>query len=461
MTETTYFHDIQVGQRFPLTVKRLGINGEGIGYYKRTIVFVTGALPDEVIVAEVTAIAPKFVNAKIHSLREKSAQRVAPRDPDYYGQIADTELEHLSYPAQLAFKVDVIRQALEKFKPRDYQQYDLRPTIKLETPYEYRYQAKFQVRKVNDHVAAGLFREPSHELIDLTNFNIQRPATMQAIRYTVQLLEELAVPIYDEQQNSGIIKAMAVRESFSTGHLQLTFITNSRKLPHKRELLSRIQADLPQVTSIMQNVDQKQLAAMENLILFGNDYLTETSANLAYRVSALTLLPTNPPQTEKLIALVQTALQLAPHESLVDAYCGSGIFGLALAHIASEVRGIDPLPNAINTAQQNAALNQIENTHYQVGKPETILTEWAAADFTPDALLVTPPRTGLDQPLLHAILASRPQKFVYVSCNPATLARDLVTLSEAYSVDYIQSIDLNPQTAQITAVVRFKKNKLY
>ncbi len=167
MSEVTYFHDIQVGQRFPLTIKRLGINGEGIGYYKRTIAFVTGALPEEVIVAEVTAIAPKFVNAKIHTIRQKSAQRVEPRDADYYGHVGGIELEHLSYPGQLAFKVDVIRQSLEKFKPRGYQDCDLRPTIGMADPHGYRNKAQFQVREIDGHVAAGLYHEHSHQLVDL------------------------------------------------------------------------------------------------------------------------------------------------------------------------------------------------------------------------------------------------------------------------------------------------------
>ncbi|EJN56605.1 23S rRNA (uracil(1939)-C(5))-methyltransferase RlmD [Loigolactobacillus coryniformis] len=464
MPEVTYFHDIQVGQRFPLTIKRLGINGEGIGYYKRTIVFVKGALPDEVIVAEVTATAPKYVNAKIHTLRKKSPQRVEPRDADYYGHVGGIELEHLSYPAQLAFKVDVIRQSLEKFKPRGYQHYKLRPTIGMAEPYEYRDKAQFQVRELNGHVAAGLYQEHSHQLVDLKTFSTQRPATMQVIRYVVALLEELKVPIYNEEQNSGIVKTLVVRESFSTGHLQLTFITNSRKLPHKRELLSRIHTKMPQITSIMQNLNQGRTSLIwgeETFNLAGDDYITETLSGLTFKLSARAFFQLNPAQTAKMYALAREALQLAPHESLVDAYCGVGTIGLSLADTASEVRGMDIVPAAIADAQENANLNHIDNAKYEVGKAEELLPQWLAAGFAPDALVVDPPRTGLDQALLHAILDSRPQKFVYISCNPSTLARDLVRLSEVYAVDYIQSIDMFPQTARVEAVVRLEKRNIY
>ncbi|ATO54706.1 RNA methyltransferase [Loigolactobacillus coryniformis subsp. coryniformis] len=464
MPEITYFHDIQVGQRFPLTIKRLGINGEGIGYYKRTIVFVKGALPDEVIVVEVTATAPKYVNAKIHTLRKKSPQRVEPRDADYYGHVGGIELEHLSYPAQLAFKVDVIRQSLEKFKPRGYQHYKLLPTIGMAEPYEYRNKAQFQVRELNGHVAAGLYQEHSHQLVDLKTFSTQRPATMQVIRYVVALLEELKVPIYNEEQNSGIVKTLVVRESFSTGHLQLTFITNSRKLPHKRELLSRIHTKMPQITSIMQNLNQGRTSLIwgeETFNLAGDDYITETLSGLTFKLSARAFFQLNPAQTAKMYALAREALQLAPHESLVDAYCGVGTIGLSLADTASEVRGMDIVPAAIADAQENANLNHIDNAKYEVGKAEELLPQWLAAGFAPDALVVDPPRTGLDQALLHAILDSRPQKFVYISCNPSTLARDLVRLSEVYAVDYIQSIDMFPQTARVEAVVRLEKRNIY
>jgi len=464
MPEITYFHDIQVGQRFPLTIKRLGINGEGIGYYKRTIVFVKGALPDEVIVAEVTATAPKYVNAKIHTLRKKSPQRVEPRDADYYGHVGGIELEHLSYPAQLAFKVDVIRQSLEKFKPRGYQHYKLCPTIGMAEPYEYRDKAQFQVRELNGHVAAGLYQEHSHQLVDLKTFSTQRPATMQVIRYVVALLEELKVPIYNEEQNSGIVKTLVVRESFSTGHLQLTFITNSRKLPHKRELLSRIHTKMPQITSIMQNLNQGRTSLIwgeETFNLAGDDYITETLSGLTFKLSARAFFQLNPAQTAKMYALAREALQLAPHESLVDGYCGVGTISLSLADTASEVRGMDIVPAAIADAQENANLNHIDNAKYEVGKAEELLPQWLAAGFAPDALVVDPPRTGLDQALLHAILDSRPQKFVYISCNPSTLARDLVRLSEVYAVDYIQSIDMFPQTARVEAVVRLEKRNIY
>ena len=242
--------DITLGQRFPLTIKRLGINGEGIGYYKHVITFVKGALPGEVIVAEVTTVHPRYLEAKIRKIRKFSPDRVDPRD-DYAGEVGGFELEHLDYPAQLKFKQDLIRQALEKYQPAGFRQYDIRPTIGMADPYEYRNKAQFQVRLIDGHVAAGLYKENSHDLVDLPTCSVQMPVTMTVMRAVVKWLEELAVPIYDEEHNSGIVKTVVVRAAAATGEVQLVFVTNTPKFPKKHQLLKKIADNLPMVVSVM------------------------------------------------------------------------------------------------------------------------------------------------------------------------------------------------------------------
>ncbi|MDA5388118.1 23S rRNA (uracil(1939)-C(5))-methyltransferase RlmD [Loigolactobacillus backii] len=466
MANSNYEHgtsNIEIGQRFPLTIKRLGINGEGIGYYKHTVVFVQGALPDEVVVAEVVATAPHFITAKIHKIRQQSPARVTPRD-EQYGDVGGIELEHLAYPEQLKFKADVIQQALEKFRPQGYKNYDVRPTIGMDDPYEYRNKAQFQVRQLNGHVAAGLYRKNSHDLVDLPTFSTQRPAIMTTMRYLVNLIEQLAIPVYDETAKSGIIKTIAIRESITTGHLQVTLITNTPKLPKKHALLTAIAADLPEVTSVMQNINPGETSLIwgeETRHLAGDTYLTETINGYTFKLSARAFFQLNTKQTEKLYQLAEQALNLSQHETLIDAYCGVGTLGISLADTASEVRGMDTIPEAIADAKENAELNQVTNAHYEVGKAEELLPQWLREGFEPDALIVDPPRTGLDNQLRQAILDSRPEKFVYISCNPSTLARDLVSLVKDYRVDYIQSIDMFPQTARVEAVVKFSKRQLY
>lgn len=253
--KTSVQDTIEIGQRIPLTIKRLGINGEGIGYFKHTICFVKGALPDEVVTATVTTVHPRYMTAELHTIREKSKNRVEPRDA-YADEVGGFELEHLAYPAQLEFKRDVVRQALEKYRPAGHQYYKLLPTIGMDNPYEYRNKAQFQIRKLDGKVAAGLYKEGSHDLVDLPTCSVQHPLTMKIMRRVVALLDELDVPIYDEEHGSGIVKTIVVRVAVATNEAQLVFITNSTKLPHKREMIAELQKDFLEIVSYMQNVNK-------------------------------------------------------------------------------------------------------------------------------------------------------------------------------------------------------------
>ncbi|KRK34425.1 23S rRNA (uracil(1939)-C(5))-methyltransferase RlmD [Loigolactobacillus bifermentans] len=455
-----YQHHIKRGQKMTLTIKRLGINGEGIGYFKRTIVFVPEALPGEVITAEVTDLAPRFVTAKLTSIRQRSPHRVTPADADYFGIVGGIELEHLDYPGQLAFKADLVQQSLTKFKPRGYQHYTIKPTIGMTEPYAYRNKAQFQVRREHGQVMAGLYRPNSHDLVDLATFKTQRPLTMAVMRQLVAALQKFDVSIFDERQHHGALKTIAIRESFANETLQVTFITTGPELPHQTELLMFIATHCPAVVSVMHNINPGRTSRIwgrETRHLAGETHLIETINGLNFALSAPAFFQLNPIQTAKLYALAQTALALAPQENVVDAYCGVGTVGLPLAQVAGEVRGMDIIPAAIEDAKQNAKLNHIANVHYEVGAAETILPQWLAQGFQLDALIVDPPRLGLADTLRQTILKYKPKKFVYISCNPATLARDLVDLTKVYQVDYLQPLDMFPQTARVEVLVKLTR----
>lgn len=451
---------VEVGQRFPLTIKRMGINGEGIGYYKRMTVFIPGALTDEEVVAEVTSVATRYLRAKVHRIRKTSPHRVEPRD-SYADQVGGFELEHLDYPAQLRFKRDVVAQALERYQPEGYRHYDLRPTLGMDDPYAYRNKAQFQVRRnAEGQVEAGLYAERSHDLVDLPTCSVQMPVTMHVMRAVVGMLQDLDMPIYDEEQGSGIVKTLVVRAAAHTDDVQLVFITNSPKLPHKHDLLTRIAAELPEVTSVMQNVNPGKTSLVwgdDTRHLAGATAITEKIDGLAFKLSARAFLQLNPYQMEVLYAEAKRALNLQPGENVVDAYSGIGTIGLSLANVAEEVRGMEVIPEAVADSNENAAANGITNAHYELGTAEELLPKWVMAGFHPDAIVVDPPRTGLDATLIETILAVRPTKLVYVSCNPSTLAKDLVELAHDYHVDYIQSVDMMPQTARCEAVVKLSR----
>ena len=448
--------EVKIGDRFPLTIRRLGVNGHGIGYYKHKVCFVPGALPGEVVVAEVIRIHPRFLEAKIHRIRKRSKHRVTPKDS--YADIAGGfELEDLAYPQQLAFKRQVVIDSLEKFKPYGYRNYEVWKTIAAPEEYHYRNKAQFQVRMIDGHVAAGLYKPNSHDLVDMQECAVQMPRTMKVVRTVVKLIEELKIPVYEEEHNSGIIKTIVVRESWTTGELQLTFITNTPKLIHKRQLLAGIAEQLPEVVSVMQNVnagDTPLVWGDQMIHLAGKETISESLMGLDFELSARSFLQLNPEQTEVLYEQAADALELDKGDTLIDAYAGIGTIGLSLAPRVKEVRGMEIIPEAVADANTNAKLNGIDNAHYEVGKAEELMPKWLDEGLTFDALVVDPPRAGLDDELIKQILKVKPRKFVYISCGMASLARNLRRLTSVYHVDYIQPIDMMPQTARCEAVVK-------
>nr|WP_225429713.1 23S rRNA (uracil(1939)-C(5))-methyltransferase RlmD [Lentilactobacillus parafarraginis] len=450
---------VEQGEQLKLTIKRLGINGEGIGYYERKLVFVPGALPTERVIVNVVEDMSNFIRAELVEILTKSADRIDPVD-DYANDVGGFELENLAYAKQLEFKRDVISDSLEKYQPAGYRKYKLLPTIGMDDPVHYRNKATFQIRNDGDKIIAGLYKHRSHTVVDLKTAALQYPLTMKVMRAVVAMIDDLKIPAYDEEKNAGIIKTVVVRAATATDEVQVTFITQSKKLLKKHQLLERIAAELPEVVSVMQNVNPGKTPMVwgdETLHLAGKDKITEVLNGLKFDLSARAFLQVNPQMTEVLYKEAFKALELTGKEKLIDAYSGVGTIGLSVANQVREVRGMDTIKDAVDDANSNAMKNGIMNAIYETGEAEKLIPEWIDAGWNPTALIVDPPRTGLADSLLDTILNVAPKKFVYISCNPSTLARDLVKLTRKYNVDYIQSVDLMPQTSRCECVVKFNK----
>jgi 23S rRNA (uracil-5-)-methyltransferase RumA len=288
----------------------------------------------------------------------------------------------------------------------------------------------------------------------------QHPATLKVVRTVRDILADMQLSIYDERRNRGSIKTLIARVSESTGDVQLTIVTNGRSLPDSDELIARIHAELPEVVSIHQNInrgDSSLIWGDDTRQIWGEDYITEDINGKTFKLSPRAFLQLNPRQTQRLYQETIKALDLTKADKLIDAYSGVGTIGISLADHAGEVRGMDTIPESIDDATENVIDNAVDNATYYVGAAEELIPQWADEGWIADALVVDPPRTGLDGALRQTILATKPDKFVYVSCNASTLARDLVDLAKVYRVDYIQSIDMFPQTARWEGIVKFTK----
>ncbi|MFK9094008.1 23S rRNA (uracil(1939)-C(5))-methyltransferase RlmD [Bacillus salipaludis] len=445
---------IQLNQTFPLTIKRLGINGEGVGYFKKQVVFVPGALPGEEVVVEATKINPKFAEAKIKKIRIKSAHRVKPLCP-VYDQCGGCQLQHLQYDQQLKEKRDIVIQSLERHTKLSLDKLDIRETIGMEDPWGYRNKSSFQVGQKDGKVLAGLYGLNSHQLINIDQCAVQHSQTNEATLKVKRILEDLQIPIYNEKTRKGIVRTIVTRVGVQSGELQIVLITTKKELPKKELIIEEIQKQLPNVKSVVQNINGEKTSLIfgaETVKLAGEDFIQETLGDLQFELSARTFFQLNPVQTIKLYNEVKKAAALTGKEKVVDAYCGVGTIGLWLADQAVEVRGMDVIPESIEDAKKNAKRHGFTNTKYVPGKAEEVLPKWVKKGWKPDVIVVDPPRTGLDNQLIQTILQVKPEKLIYVSCNPSTLAKDIQTLSSEYDVKYIQPVDMFPQTAHVECV---------
>ena len=438
-----------------ITVKRLGINGEGIGYYRKKIIFIPGALPSEVVVAKIIKEYPRYIDAELVRIKEKSPDRVAfPNNVD--PAIGGLELAHLAYPKQLEFKRDNVLEALEKYHPRGYNKYKVKKTIPAPEEWHYRNKAQYQIEQNHGQISLGLFAPNSHQLFDLPEMPTQNKDTQETERKIKNLVEKMHIKIADPYRHFDGLKTIVVRQAHATREIQVTLITVGRSIKNLEQMAQEIM-QLPNVVSVYQNETDwrnPQVWGNKTTKLAGKNQITDEILGKKFALSPRAFFQLNPVQTITLYSRALKFLDLTPEETLIDAYSGVGTLGILAADQVKQVIGIETIPEAVADANHNVELNHIKNANYIQGSVEKILPELANNGVPIDALIVDPPRTGLAKSLIKTLLKVKPKTFVYISCNPSTLAQDLVLLSEAYNVRLIENVDMLPQTPRCECVVK-------
>ena len=431
----------------------MGINGEGIGFYKKTLVFVKGALKGEEVFCQIVSLKRNYAEARILTINKVSKDRVQPAC-DLYESCGGCQIMHLKYDRQLDFKKDLLKQALNKFKPDNYENYRLLPTLGMDNPVHYRAKLQFQTRLIKGKVKAGLYAQNSHYLIDLKDCMVQDQKTQEVINRIGQLLDYYRLPLYDERKRQGV-RTVMVRRARQSGEIQVIFVL-SRTL-NLLPLVEDLAGDFPDLVTVAVNYNQNKSSEIygdKTEIIWGQEAIEEGVLDYEFSLSPRAFYQLNPQQTEILYSEAVKALDVRETDHLIDAYCGVGTIGFAFANKVASVRGMDIIPQAIEDAKRNASRMGFSNTHYEAGTAEEIIPKWYREGYRANAMIVDPPRTGLDEKLLAVIRQYPPEKMVYVSCNVSTLARDLVELAKVFDIDYIQSVDMFPHTARTEAVVK-------
>ncbi|WP_082146980.1 23S rRNA (uracil(1939)-C(5))-methyltransferase RlmD [Rubeoparvulum massiliense] len=448
-----------VGKYLPITIKSIGINGEGIGYYQKKIIFVPGALPQEEVMVMVIDENERFARGKLVSIKNPSSQRLTP-PCEQYEACGGCQLQHLDYAGQLEAKRQIVIDSFQKYVPNLH--VEVKPTMGMENPWGYRNKIQVQVgRGAKGELLTGLYEMGSHNLVEMSSCQVHHPKLNHILNVTKKLLADFKVPPYDERKDTGVIRTIVARYAFATNQAQLTLVTATDNLPRLKELVLELRFQLPELVTIAQNINPIKTSLVfgnDTRILWGQEQIEERLGELSYALSPRSFFQLNPQQTVHLYHEVKRQAQLTGTENVVDAYCGSGTIALWLAQDAAEVRGMDITPEAIEDAWANAERNGIKNVQFLTGKAEEVLPAWVEEGFIPDVLVVDPPRTGLDSSLIRTILKVQPQRMVYVSCNPSTLAKNVAELvAGGYEVAEVQPVDMFPMTSHVETIVALYK----
>jgi len=428
-------------------------DGAGVAKVEGYPIFVQGALPGEKAKVKVIKVNKGYGVGRLVELLERSAFRVdiAKEEQHRYG---GCQLQHLSYEGQLKFKENQVRQVLTRIgKLADV---TVHPVLGMEHPWKYRNKAQVPVGEKEGKLISGFFKPRSHEIVDTNESLIQLPEVNEAIQVVKEICSELGISAYNEENHKGDLRHIMARYGKQSEELMVVIITRTTELPGKKKLVEEVVSRLPKVKSIIHNVNSKRtnvIMGEKTKVIWGNEVIYDYIGDVKFAISAMSFYQVNPDQTKVLYDKALEYAELSGTENVIDAYCGIGTISLFLAQKAKKVYGVEVVSQAIEDAKRNAALNDIENVEFAVGKAEEVIPNWYKQGVKADVLVVDPPRKGCDEALLNTITEMKPQKVVYVSCNPATLARDLRILEDGgYKTLEVQPVDMFPQTTHVECV---------
>ena len=451
----------------------IGVSGEGIGHVDGYTLFIKDAVIGDVIEAKVMKAKKNYGYARLMKVITPSEYRVEPKCA-FARRCGGCQIQEMSYDRQLVFKDQKIRGNLERIGGFTKDQIDtvMQPVVGMEHPFGYRNKAQFPFGTDKEgNPITGFYAGRTHDIIANTDCALGVEQNKEILEIILQYMRENKIKSYDEKTGKGLIRHALIRYGFKTKEIMVCLVVNGKKLPKAERLIEKlIQIEGMTSITISPNTRRDNVIMGDSYeILWGQGYITDYIGNVKYQISPLSFYQVNPGQTEKLYGLALEYADLKGDETVWDLYCGIGTISLFLAQKAKQVYGVEIVPQAIDDAKENAKINAIDNAEFFVGKAEEVLPEYYAEyerehngeTAHADVIVVDPPRKGCDETLLETIVKMQPEKVVYVSCDSATLARDLKYLcANGYEIKMCRGVDQFPQTVHVETVVLLSKGEV-
>ena len=444
-----------------LEIEDCGIDGEGIGKADGFTVFVKDAVIGDTVTAKIIKAKKNYGYGRLMEVLKPSPYRVEPKC-EFARQCGGCQLQALSYEQQLVFKTNKVKGHLERIG--GFTDIPMEPIIGMDELFHYRNKAQFPVgRNKEGKIVTGFYAGRTHNIIENRDCALGVAENKEVLDRVIAHMEKYGIEPYNEATGKGLVRHVLIRYGYFTKEVMVCLILNGNKIP-KEELLVKSLCEIPGMTSITINVNKKHsnvILGEEIRLLWGQEYITDRIGDISYQISPLSFYQVNPMQTQKLYAKALEYADLHGEETVWDLYCGIGTISLFLAQKAKFVRGVEIVPAAIENAKENAKLNGLENTEFFVGKAEEVLPrEYKKNGVYADVIVVDPPRKGCDETLLETMVEMNPDRIVYVSCDSATLARDLKYLCErGYELRKVCPVDQFGMTVHVETVVLLSQQK--
>ncbi|UNK19345.1 23S rRNA (uracil(1939)-C(5))-methyltransferase RlmD [Paenibacillus sp. N3/727] len=480
---------LPVAKNDEVIIDIIGMNhdGEGVGRAEGYTLFVQGALPGEKVRVKVLKTKKQYGYAKLMELVEASKARTSAPCP-IYDQCGGCQLQHMDYAAQLEWKRQLVVDNLERIgklrvqdratragmNGQDGEQGDepsgeavtqegiiVRPTLGMSEPWRYRNKSQVPIGVTEGGLVGGFYARGSHRIVDMETCLIQHEQNDAVVSRVKAIGRKLGITAYNEETGQGLLRHVVVKIGFATGEMMIVLVTNGERIPHLDQWIAAIREELPAVVSICQNVNTRKTNVIfgdVTRVLWGREVIHDYIGDVKFAISARSFYQVNPAQTEILYGKTVEYAGLTGNETVIDAYCGIGTISLFLAQHAKKVYGVEIVKEAIEDARANAELNGMSHVEFEVGASEDVIPRWKEQGVEADVIVVDPPRKGCDPRLLETILQMKPERVVYVSCNPSTLARDLRVLEDGgYRTVEVQPVDMFPHTVHVESVALLQR----